>query len=185
MLWSAVCHAQPCPPEATASVLQFSVAAFRSDGVTPVGSEAVQAGDILVMRSAVIFVPVNPIDGTPSASFSGGAMTIGGSDVTTPGGVPLLGYPDCGGALFARSAPFRRTVTQADAAVGVIFMQGTYSNSTLKASSTVLVRVQPSRDAIVPRPKTPVAPSKKRAAKLQAAKRQALAAKRQASAARQ
>ena len=131
-----------CPPNAVTTGLYLSVTAFRTNGV-PIGTGSVQVDDFICLTSAVVFVPLNFIDYSPSASFSGGTMTIGGDDVTPLRGVPLLGYPDCGGAAFACSEGFQRRVTLADAMAGSIYITARYSNEMSRAAATVRINVRP------------------------------------------
>ena len=123
--------------------MQLSLAATRSNG-TPIGNGSVQQGETIILRSALIFVPYNWTDFSPSAAFSGGTMTINGVNVTPSTGVPTLGFPECGGEPFF-SVRMPRLVTAADAAAGRIVASASYSNPGVgKATSVVLVRVRPS-----------------------------------------
>jgi hypothetical protein len=135
-------RAENCPPEAVTTGGYLSIVALRRDG-TAIRTGTVGCGDVISVISAIVFLPVSAMDGSPNAAFSGGVMKIAGVDVTTPGGVPILGYEACGGINMARSTPYRRAVTHADATAGNIFVTATYSNMWMRASSTVRVRVRP------------------------------------------
>ena len=137
-----VATAQICPEDAVTTGGFLSCSALRTNGLR-IGNGTVQVGETIVLESVVGFMPVNPLEGTPNASFSNGVMTIAGVDVTPPGGVPILGYPECGGIGFARSTRVSRLVTLGDAIAGNIFVTAGYSNALMRVSTTVRIRVKP------------------------------------------
>ena len=144
-----------CPPDAVTTGLYLSVAAYRTNGL-PIRNEEVRVGESICLTSAVVFVPLNVVDYSPSASFSGGTMTIGGDDVTPLGGVPLVGYPECGGTNFAVSKRFERRVTLADALAGSIYITARYSNAMSRVAATVRINVRPWTGPVGQLPKPPV-----------------------------
>ena len=149
-------RAENCPPDAVSTGLYLSIAAYRTDG-SLIGPRYVRVGETICFTSAVVFVPFNSVDYSRHAAFSGGSMTIAAADVTPLGGVPLVGFEECGGTNLAVSRRFERPVTLADALAGSIYVTARYSNGMSRAAATVRVPVYPwvSRGPQPPKPPSP------------------------------
>ena len=149
-------RAENCPPNAVTTGLYLSLAAYRVDG-SYIGPQFVRVGETICFTSAVVFVPINSVDYLPNAAFSGGSMTIAAADVTPLGGVPTVGFEECGGTNMAVSRRFERPVTLADSLAGSIYVTARYSNGFSRATATVRVPVYPwvSRGPQPPKPPVP------------------------------
>ena len=145
--------AESCPADAVAPGVQISVAAYRHDGKTPIGTGFVSAGERVILRTAIFYVPVDPISGSTLSAVQQGKLTItlNGStaDVTPNAGIPIVG--PCQGVTVVSSTNASWVVTEADAAAGQILIRADYSDGIallfapvrVRATAHTRVRVRP------------------------------------------
>ncbi len=102
---------ETCPTGATASGVILFVEAFRvleGSPSSPVGGGSVGRCGKIKLRATVTYLPIDAFGGTVAAT-SGGTITISNlsgsfhQDVTPPGGMPVIGPPECGGSFFFQS----------------------------------------------------------------------------------
>lgn len=145
-LWlGAVClGAVECPFGAMAPGVQISVAAYRQDGTTPVGSEFVTPGETIVLRSAIYYLPIDPLTGYMLSGVEQGKLTVTfnglSHDVTPAGGVPVLN-PFCDGVADIHSSNVVYVVSEADALAGAIVVRADYTDGVAHLATPVPVHV--------------------------------------------
>jgi len=151
---------EACPPDAVAPGVQISVAAYRQNGLTTVGSGTVVVGETIVLRSCIFHVPVDASTLATLSSVEQGNLTISfngsTSDVTPVDGIPLVG-PSCQGLVMVPSSNLTYVVTAADAAAGTILVRADYTGGIphlplpvpVHVTAHVLVRVAQSQTAPV------------------------------------
>lgn len=140
---AAMCRGtDACPADATAPGVQISVAAYRQDGITPVGTGSVGLGETLVLRSAICYVPVDPISESPLSAVEQGNLTITFNgvnyDVTPASGIPTVG---CEGMPVVQSTNLAYVVTQSDVLAGAIIVRADYIDGIALLSAPVSVHV--------------------------------------------
>jgi len=150
---NVACQAsEACPPGATSSGVRISVAAYRPDGTTPIGSGCVTRGETIVLRACIFYVPVEPLTGATLSSFEHGKVTITfngiSTDVTPEGGIPLFGQ-HCDGLTLFHSSNVVHTISEADVVAGAILVRADYADGVAylavpvptRATAQALVRV--------------------------------------------
>ena len=149
-----------CPSDAVAPGVQISVAAYRQNG-TPVGTGSVGMGEPIILRSAIYYVPVDPVDGTALSAVEQGNLRISfnglSHDVTPAGGIPVVG---CEGMIVVQSTNLNYVISQTDALTGAIVVSAEYADGIALLSTPVpvhviahtYVRVRPAEPAAAPGP---------------------------------
>ena len=153
--------AHTCPPNAVSTGVGMIVTAFDTNGVK-IGTNFVAPCQPIELQMTLVFLFIDPLTGEPTAAFENGSMQMNVqgviTNVTPLGGVPLIGgdgTPGCDGPSFFRSIRLPYTVTQADAALGLVYVEADYFGGdahvgetnllgVVSASQAFQVRVRPS-----------------------------------------
>lgn len=118
-----------CPSDATEASADLFLTAYRADGTTPIaGDDTLSPCETIVIAATLVYLPVGP--GGTVAAYHGGTLTValpdGPHDLTSEGGIPVLGPAECDGVP-AVTRQWNYTVTLADATRGFLIIEAAYA----------------------------------------------------------